>query len=97
MSYQTEFNWVLKLKPGQGLNEGSLVVEGEYIFSKKGFRVYPVNVPIELVNDIWEAVGKVVVLSFTNVDGKTSGKYKVLEAYSGPKKEMLTSHWRKHL
>jgi hypothetical protein len=94
MGFKTEFNWILKLKPENGLDEAKLKVGSVYNFSKEEYRVYPVNLPIDLVNRDWEAVAKVLVTEFRNADGKTSGKYKVLKIYSGNEKEVLTNYWR---
>jgi len=97
MGHKIEFNWALKLKPENGLNE-SLLKQGEILsFKKNEYRVYPVGVPIDLLNKDWEALARVVVLEFTNKDNKTTGKYKVLRIYSGEEKESITNYWRKDL
>lgn len=94
MGFITEFNWALKLKPEQGINE-SILTEGEiYSFQKPGNRTYPVGMPIDLVNSVWEAVAKVIVVEATCSDGKTRGKYKVVKIYKNKEKEVLTNYWR---
>ena len=97
MGFKTEFNWILKLKPENGLDEKSLVVDSHYEFSKDEYRVYPVNHPIDLLNKNWEAVAKVRVTEFTNKDGKTTGKYEVLKVYIGQEKEFVTNYWRENI
>ena len=94
MGFKTEFNWALKLKPENGLDESKLEIGKVYDFSKNGYRTYPVDIPIDLINQNWEAVAKVIVIEFKNYKGKTYGKYKVLKIYEGKEKEVLTSYWR---
>jgi len=97
MGFKIEFNWILKLKPENGLDERSLQVHELYNFSKDEYRVYPVHHPIDLLNKDSEAVAKVLVTEFTNKDGKTTGKYKVLKIYSDQEKEFITKYWRENI
>ena len=97
MGFQTEFNWVLKLKPKNGLDETKLKIGKSYEFSKDEFRVYPVNNPIDLINENWESVAKVVVEEFKNISGITLGKYKVVKIYEGQEKTILTNYWRENV
>ena len=97
MGFKTEFNWILKLKPENGLDETNLRIGEIYEFSKDEYRVYPVAHPIDLLTKNWEAIAKVTVLEFTNKDGKTTGKYKVLKLYSGQEKEFVTKYWRENI
>jgi hypothetical protein len=94
MGFKTEFNWVLKLKPEQGLDEANLEMGKIYEFSKEEYRIYPVDIPIDLINQNWEYVAKVVVTEFKNSDKKTIGKYKVLKIYKDAEKEILTKYWK---
>lgn len=97
MGYATEFNWVLKLKPEQGLDEARLVEGKIYSFTKADLRVYPVNIPINLVNSGWEVIARVNVLEFTCKENNTSGKYKVLKIYDSIEKEVLTLNQRENV
>lgn len=97
MGFQTEFNWILKLKSENGFDEEQIKEGKEYSFSKDGYRIYPLHQPIDLINNNWEAVAKALVLEFVNKDGKTSGKYKVVKVYSQKEKEFLTNYWRENL
>jgi hypothetical protein len=95
MGFVTEFNWVLKLSPEQGLDEKKLGQGKSYGFSKDGYRVYPVDMPIDLLNNDREAVARVVVKECANSEGKTTGKYEVLRVYEGKEKQMLSRYWQK--
>ncbi len=97
MGFKTEFNWILKLKPEQGLNEHKLVDGQTYSFSKEEYRVYPMGIPIDLINSNWEALAKVEIVSSTTASGKTLGQYKVLRLFSPEEKELATKYWRNNL
>jgi hypothetical protein len=75
MGYKTEFNWILKLNPEQGF-PSELVVGKEYEFVKSEYRVYPIDIPIDLVDKDWNVVAKIVVSKFCCGEGKTFGKFK---------------------
>lgn len=94
MGFETEFNWALKLRSEEGLDEEGLKAGESYDFSKEGDRIYPVDIPIDLINRNWEAVAKVIVTRVENSEGETSGKYRVLKIYKGEEKEILTDYWR---
>ena len=94
MGSPVEFNWALKLKPEQGLAEGR-IKEGEiYFFVKDSYRIYPLNIPIELMNENWEAVALVFIIESSMRDNKTEGKYKVLKIYAGEEKLRVTNYVR---
>jgi len=93
MGFKAEFNWALKLKQEQGLalkpKKGK-----SYSFSKDEYRIYPIGIPIDLVNAKWEAIAKVEIEESTNWNGKTRGTYRILKVYEGQEKEVLTKYWR---
>lgn len=97
MGFITEFNWVLKLKPEQGLNESTLELNKTYAFSKKGPRTFPIEIPIDLFNNNWEAVAKVLILETRITREKTEGTYKIIKIYSGEQTAALTQYWRENL
>ena len=79
MGYKIEINWVLKLAPYQlRLGKESLVKGCIYEFEKNEERIYPVNIPIELVDENWIVLAEISILEVTIGSGKTKGKYKVL-------------------
>ena len=91
MGFQYEFNWILKLSD---LDEHLLKVQESYSFSKIGVRVFPLGMPIDLVNANWEAVARCVVNTITLTAETTTGKYTVVEIYDNCKREILTNQWR---
>jgi len=90
MGQIVEFNWALKIKVDFELEEGK-----EYTFRKNGIRVYPINIPIDLINERWECLARVVVLEVTHKNGETSGRFKVIKLYNEEERKFLTSYWRK--
>ena len=97
MGHGIEFNWTLKLKPQNGLKEKDIEVGRIFEFSKRGNRIYPLNLPIDLINSNWEAIAKVMIFEIKNSQGKTSGKYKVLKVYEDEEKDILTNYWRENV
>jgi len=91
MGYVTEFNWVLNLKPEQGLDEKNIEIGTEYKFSKKDNRVYPLNKSILLVNKGWIAVGMVKVTEFTNRPEGTAGKYVVIDIFKEEERKLISN------
>lgn len=94
MGFKTEFNWILKLKPEQGLDESVLESGNVYDFWKNEYRIYPIDIPIDLVNKDWEAIAKVVVLEFKNFENKTHGRYKVIKIYNEGDRSFLSKYWQ---
>lgn len=88
-----EFNWIMKISRSQGLPE-SPVPGDKYPFTKEGYRVYPIDVPIELIDDSWTALALVVITSITLAANTTSGTFKVIKLYEGSEKELRTQAWR---
>ena len=91
MGFQYEFNWMLKLSD---LDDKQLQLNKKYPFVKAGARVFPIDMPLDLVNGNWEAVARCIIDQITITSDKTVGKYKVVEIYDAKKRELLTEQWR---
>jgi len=89
MGFITEFNWALKLA-----EVGEVEPRKVYNFRKKDMRVYPINIPIDLINHKWEPIAKVIIKETTVKDNETSGKYLVVKVYEGIEKQVLTKYWQ---
>ena len=92
MGFIVEYNWVLKISQ----IEYPLIVGEKYNFEKNAIRIYPLNIPIDLLNKDWEAVGSCVITELSYHNNVTVGKFKVLEIYSGNKKNILTEYWKRY-
>jgi hypothetical protein len=89
MRWQTEFNYMLKIRDGQGL-PANPEVGVTYDFEKTIERIYPLRKPIMLIDDDYNAHGLVVVLEFTSGNGITKGKYKIVSLYNEEKRKVMT-------
>lgn len=87
-----EYNWILKLS---GINSKELKLETDYRFKKKGMRIYPINMPIDLVNANWEAIARCMISSISISSDYTEGVYSILEIYDENKKRVLSEQWKK--
>jgi len=91
MGFKITFNWALQIDCQDTVEQ-----DKEYNFSKEGNRSFPINTPIDLINLERDAIAKIKILEFTNTEGKTSGKYKILKLYSGDEKKILSNYWREN-
>ena len=80
MGYKIEFNWVLKLKPENGLPK-KLEKGKIYNFKKPEERIYPLHIPIGLCDykSPSQFLAKVEILEFRVSKNKTEGKFKILK------------------
>jgi len=85
MGFEFTMNWVLKTEPPSKLGEG-LVSD----FEKQGNRLYPLGIGINMMNLQREVIAKVEILEFTNVPGRTYGKYKIIKVHKETEKDFLT-------
>lgn len=93
MGQPVEMNTVLKLSVEQGLPEDPVVGES-YLFRKSGPRIYPIGVPVELIGDDWQTLGKAVIDEFTiNLD-ETRGKFRVVKRFTADEAEAFNRVWR---
>lgn len=83
-----ELNWILKL-PKEQIPE--LKTGYNYTFYKKGTRMYPISIPIDLVNDNWEGIAKCVITSISIDSNKTSGTYEIIKVYNKSEKTLITA------
>lgn len=94
MGFIYEFNWILKLSE---VNENKICAGQNYTFRKSGVRVFPIDMPIDLVNKNWEAIARCVIKQITITSKETTGEYSIIEIYDLQKREMLTEQWRSFL
>ena len=85
MGFVCEFNWILKLS---NIDESEMVVSHTYPFKKSEVRVFPIGLPIDLVNKNWEAVASCVINEITMTAETTTGTYTILEIYDSKKPQL---------
>ncbi len=83
MGMPCEVNSILKLNPSQGYPH-ILEQEVRYHATKEGYRIFPVDVPIPLVNEDWVAYTDVVITKLTWERGITNLEFKIDRVYSSP-------------
>jgi len=88
MGFVVKFNWVLQIQP-----PASLELLHSYNFQKPGNRVFPLDVPIDLIDLDRTAIAKIRISAFTNESDVTSGTYEVIKVYSDIEKNILTKYW----
>lgn len=64
MGMPLELNTILKLSPNRGY-PSSITVGNVYVAIKQDYRLYPINIPISLVNKSWEAYADVIIFRLT--------------------------------
>ncbi len=81
MGMPCEVNSVLKLKPSQGYPH-KLELGTHHQANKEGYRIFPVDVPILLVNENWVAYADIVITKLTWKQGITNLEFKIDRVYS---------------
>src|SRR6185436_18183551 len=90
MGFPCEINYILRLRARQGLKEKQLRAGAVFSFQKDGARIYPIAAPIDLANEKWEIVARIVVTSMNVTKGRTTGTFKVLMTYDTNTRSVLT-------
>ncbi|TKJ17150.1 hypothetical protein CEE44_01280 [Candidatus Woesearchaeota archaeon B3_Woes] len=89
MRYPTELDYVLKIREGQGLpKDPQLGVV--YEFTKTIERIYPLRIPILLVDDDLNAYGKCVILQTNVGKGNTTGLYEIVSLFDEEERKIFT-------
>lgn len=83
MGMPCEVNSILKLKPSQGYPE-EIEPETHHHASKEGYRIFPVDVPIPLVNEDWLAYADAIITKLTWEQGITNIEFKINRIYKLP-------------
>ena len=84
MGMTCEINNVLKLSVEQGFPK-TLVIDKRYKGTKKGYRLYPIDVPIDLVDDNWICKCQVIIKRVVLEDNMTQLEFTVYRFYPSSK------------
>lgn len=91
MGFKTEINWVLKVKENlESLKAGEI---REFI--KDSPRVYPINIPIFLVDKEWAARGYVTIQKSEVTGASTKVTAKIEKVFGRDESSALTKVFRK--
>lgn len=94
MGYDITFNCLLSVPP-EALDLAQLEVGKQYILTKGGERLYPLNIPIEICDSEHRYYGKVAVRTLTLESGKTQLTFEVLKVFSPEEAAVYTSNFIK--
>lgn len=86
-----EINTVLKLKK-ENLENLSLGKSRE--FSKEGKRIFPLDMPLFLVDEDWHFHGVVQIENYQSFGGTTKGNYSLVRSLSKDEEKSLFSVYR---
>jgi Protein of unknown function (DUF2584) len=79
MGMPCQINSIVKLDPMQF--PLSLVIDGMHTVQKSGYRIYPIDVPLQLVDDAWLAHADVVITQLTWAGQQTIFNYRIHRIY----------------
>jgi hypothetical protein len=91
MGFSVKFNWVLQID-----TPNTIEAKEAYSFRKKGNRVFPIDIPIDLIDSDRNAVAKIKIIQFTNDSSFTFGEYTVIKVYTGMEKDVLSNYWKEN-
>lgn len=83
MGMPCQVNSILKLKVNRGYPE-LLEVGRTYHAQKDSYRIFPIDVPIPLVDDRWIAHADVVITKLTWQQGNTDLEFRIDRVYRAP-------------
>jgi hypothetical protein len=83
MGMPCEINSLLKLSPDQGYPAG-LVVGDRHRVQKSGYRIFPLHVPLALVDEGWLAHADIVIDRLTWAEQTTLLEFRVDRLYPQP-------------
>jgi hypothetical protein len=83
MGMPCEINTILKLKPSQGFPE-ELELSARYQVFKEGYRIFPVDVPIFLVDESWVTHADVIINKLVWEKNQTIINFEIRKIYSSP-------------
>lgn len=83
MGMPCQVNSILRLKRSQGYPD-PLTLHDRYQISKSGYRIFPIDVPIQLVDQDWVAHADVVIQRLTWEQQTTQIDFTVVRIYESP-------------
>ncbi len=78
MGYDIRFNWILQLTPKQGFPK-TIKQNKIHSFEKDGERIYPIETPLDLMDEERNIKAKIMITEITIIKNKTTGKFKIIE------------------
>ncbi|MGI0492655.1 DUF2584 family protein [Alkalinema pantanalense CENA528] len=82
MGMPCQVNSIVKLKSSEF--PVPLVEAGVHTARKSGYRIYPIEVPLQLVDEQWQAQGEVIIQRLTWENQTTTIVYRIHRCYAVP-------------
>jgi hypothetical protein len=92
IGYNVDLRWLLKPEHQEGIDAKVLRIGEKYEFTAEGHGVYPLEVPIHLIDDDWTAVASVMIIELYIGKGKTRGSYQVLRVYDDKLRQIISEN-----
>ena len=83
MGMPCQVNSILKLQPAQGYPE-RLELESRHQVTKSGYRIFPLDVPLCLVDEHWQAHADIVIDKLTWQQQTTYLEFRITRLYEVP-------------
>ncbi|MBD2021580.1 DUF2584 family protein [Leptolyngbya sp. FACHB-36] len=83
MGMPCQVNSIVRLKRSQGYPD-RLTLHEQHRVAKSGYRIFPLDVPLQLVDDDWIAHADVVIRSLTWENQTTTLTLEVVRLYESP-------------
>ena len=83
MGMPCEINTILKLTPAQGY-PADLAVGQSFVVSKSDYRLFALDVPIQLVDEQWQAQADVIIREMTWRARQTHLRAEIVRRYEQP-------------
>ena len=83
MGMPCQVNSILKLKAAQGYPE-SLKIGDRHQVQKGGYRILPLDVPLCLVDDHWQAHADIIIEKLTWEKQSTHLQFRIVRIYDAP-------------
>ncbi len=94
MGYHLEINSLLKI-PKQAFNLSKIKKGEKYGVEKKGERLYPLNIPVDICDGKYVYYGKVAVRKLTLEKNKTYLEIEILKVYNKEESRIFTKNFIK--
>ncbi len=87
MGFQVEFNWVLKLSDSETVKFLSSETGSGVYVEKRGERLYPLRMPVELVDEHWRVCAVVEITEVTIGDDRTRLRVNLVRMGTGSRSD----------
>lgn len=95
MGYLLEINSLLKIPSSSGIDLQGIRSGKRYAIEKRGERLYPLNIPIEICDEKYVYYGKATIKKLTLEKGKTTLEIEILKVFSPEESQVFSKNFIK--